>query len=212
MNFSPRYCIFLDGGFVIEKLYPKLGKFPDADDVVNLCDEIARNKYLKDLELLRIYFYHARPLNKTLYNPVDSSKIDLKATDTYKHTTRLLNGLEIKPNFALRLGELASTGNWRIREANLRQMINHKRTIEPSDIKPNIVQKGVDLRLGLDIGRHALKELVRAIVVVTGDSDLVPAFKFARREGIRVYLEHLQHGVNNDLRIHSDLILNVWKK
>ena len=56
-------------------------------------------------------------------------------------------------------------------------------------------QKGVDLRISLDIARLSLRSLVDAVVVVTGDSDLIPAFKFARREGIRVYLDHMGHGV-----------------
>ncbi len=51
---------------------------------------------------------------------------------------------------------------------------------------PKIEQKGVDLRIGLDIARLSLRRMVDIIVVVTGDSDMVPAFKFARREGIRV--------------------------
>ena len=51
--------------------------------------------------------------------------------------------------------------------------------------------KGVDLRIGLDIARLSLRRLVDVIVVVTGDSDMVLAFKFARREGVRVYLDHM---------------------
>jgi len=72
---------------------------------------------------------------------------------------------------------------------------------------PNVEQKGVDLRIGLDIARLALREMVEIIVVVTGDSDLVPAFRFARREGIRVYLDHLGHGVRRDLKAHADIVL-----
>ncbi|MEJ1967108.1 MAG: NYN domain-containing protein [Rhizomicrobium sp.] len=59
----------------------------------------------------------------------------------------------------------------------------HPRVPVANDFVPNIQQKGVDLRIGLDIARLALREMVNIIVVVTGDSDLVPAFKFARREG-----------------------------
>ena len=72
---------------------------------------------------------------------------------------------------------------------------------------PNIEQKGVDLRIGLDIARLALRELVGVIVVVTGDSDFIPAFKFARREGIRVYLHHMDHPVSRELKVHTDIIL-----
>jgi len=49
--------------------------------------------------------------------------------------------------------------------------------------------------------------MVSVILVVTGDSDLVPAFRFARREGLRVYLDTLGHGVRRDLKAHTDLVL-----
>jgi hypothetical protein len=35
---------------------------------------------------------------------------------------------------------------------------------------------------------------------------MIPAFKFARREGVRVYLDHMGHGVKRDLKVHTDLI------
>lgn len=72
---------------------------------------------------------------------------------------------------------------------------------------PNIQQKGVDLRIGLDIARLALREVVQAIAVVTGDSDLVPAFKFARREGVRVYLDHMGMPVRRELNAHADIVI-----
>lgn len=65
----------------------------------------------------------------------------------------------------------------------------------------------MDLRVGLDIARLALRELVGALVVVTGDSDFIPAFKFARREGVRVYLHHMGHNVRRELKVHTDLIM-----
>ena len=39
------------------------------------------------------------------------------------------------------------------------------------------------MRVGLDIASLTLKKQVEVIVLVTGDSDFVPAMKFARREG-----------------------------
>jgi uncharacterized LabA/DUF88 family protein len=82
-----------------------------------------------------------------------------------------------------------------------------RRSLKPRDLVPVIQQKGVDLRIGLDIARLALRRLVELIVVVTGDSDLVPAFRFARREGIRVYLDHLGGPVRRQLKAHADRIL-----
>jgi uncharacterized LabA/DUF88 family protein len=94
----------------------------------------------------------------------------------------------------------ASAHRWRSRTASSGPM-------SLPGMVPNIEQKGVDLRIGLDIARLALREMVSAIVVVTGDSDLVPAFKFARREGCRVYLDHMGHSVRRELKVHADLIL-----
>jgi len=87
------------------------------------------------------------------------------------------------------------------------------RAIEPNDLVPNISQKGVDLRIGLDIARLSLGRMVQTIVVVTGDSDLVPAFKFARREGVQVFLLHLNHGIRRELKAHCDKVLDVrWPR
>ncbi len=47
------------------------------------------------------------------------------------------------------------------------------------------------------------------IVTVTGDSDLVPAFKFARREGLRVFLCHLGHAIKRQLHAHADRTMRV---
>ncbi len=39
------------------------------------------------------------------------------------------------------------------------------------------------------------------------NSDFVPAMKFARKEGLRVYLESLGHGVRRELKAHADYCL-----
>jgi uncharacterized LabA/DUF88 family protein len=71
----------------------------------------------------------------------------------------------------------------------------------------DISQKGVDMRIGMDMARLALREMVRAVVVLTGDSDFVPAFKFVRREGVKVVLDPMGHNVRAELRQHSDIVL-----
>jgi uncharacterized LabA/DUF88 family protein len=56
-------------------------------------------------------------------------------------------------------------------------------------IEPNIRQKGVDMRIGLDIASLTLKKQVQVIVLVTADSDFIPAMKFARREGAQLVID-----------------------
>jgi uncharacterized LabA/DUF88 family protein len=67
-----------------------------------------------------------------------------------------------------------------------------------------MAQKGVDIRIGLDIAWISLKRVVDILVLVTGDSDFVPVMKFARKEGLKVYLETMGHGVRRELKAHAD--------
>jgi hypothetical protein len=56
-----RFTIFLDGGFVKKKLEAKLGRFPTVGDVTGLCAAIQGRERLRDLDLLRIYYYDCPP-------------------------------------------------------------------------------------------------------------------------------------------------------
>lgn len=73
-----------------------------------------------------------------------------------------------------------------------------------SDFHLEIQQKGVDMRIGLDIASLAQKRLVDKIVLIAGDSDFVPAAKHARREGIDFVLDPMWHPIKESLHEHID--------
>ncbi len=73
-------------------------------------------------------------------------------------------------------------------------------------------QKGVDMRIGLDISTMTLKRQVDTIVLVTGDSDFVPAAKMARREGVEFILDPMWQSVSPDLNEHVDGITSGLDK
>ncbi len=183
-----------------------LRHYPTADDIESLCNKLQEK--ISNYDLLRIYFYDAPPATGKLTNPIDGSSLDLSQTDQYSHGESLLDKLEMKPHFAVRRGEAIAHG-WKLGNMAVRSLKNRQRELQAKDIVPDIDQKGVDLRIGLDIARLALRGMVRAIIIVTGDSDLVPAFKFARREGVRIYLNYLGHSVRRDLKAHADVILDI---
>lgn len=196
----------MDGGFVTKKLAGKLKWFPSAEDIEQECQRVSQHANLKDRDLLRIYFYDASPANERLQNPIDGSALNLSATPEHRQHISLLDTLELKPYFAVRRGEVVVHG-WKLGSRAFQNMVKSPRAPTAKDMVPHLEQKGVDLRIGLDIARLALRERVDIIVVVTGDSDLVPAFKFARREGVRVFLDHLGHGVRRELKAHADLVI-----
>lgn len=200
-----KYAILMDGGFVKKKIKQRINNFPTVADIRAEIARIKRHPALNNCTLLRIYFYDAPPASGNMTNPIDQSKVRLDVHPEHSKNISLHQQLEVEPDFALRMGESAIHG-WTIGNMAVKSLAKNPRPLTAQDMVPNIEQKGVDLRIGLDIARLALREMVSAIVVVTGDSDLIPAFKFARREGCRVYLDHMGHGVRRELKVHADIV------
>lgn len=73
-----------------------------------------------------------------------------------------------------------------------------------ADFTPNLIQKGVDMRIGIDIASITLKKQADTIILVSGDSDFAPAARLARREGATFILDPLWWGVSSDLHEHVD--------
>lgn len=204
---KPLFAILLDGGFLTKKLYSKLHRHATADDIVAECDRMKSLPVLEGYELLRIYYYDAPPSSASLKRPVSRNTLNLAATERYRLSQSLYDQLVLKPNFALRMGETqVSPAVWRLKAKSAQQLVKAPRALADEDFDLDISQKGVDMRVGLDMARLALKETVRSVIVVTGDSDFVPAFKFARREGVKVILETMGHNVRTELRAHSDIV------
>lgn len=207
-----RYAILLDGGFVTKKLHgrsdARTHPFVTSDDVVAETDRLAQLSYVADYELMRIYFYDAYPSDQTVRRPISQEPYELATTERFRRAQALYDGLVLKPYFSLRMGETSiASGPWRIKPRVQKEIIARPRELTDRDFDLDVEQKGVDLRIGLDMARLALRETVRALVVVSGDSDLVPAFKFVRREGVKVILETLGHNVKRSLREHADIVL-----
>lgn len=180
-----------------------------ADDIVAECSRIQELPELQGYELLRVYYYDAPPSSETLTMPVSRARYSLASTERYRLSQSLYDQLVLKPHFALRMGEtrVSPNGGWKIKPRTSRELVRAARPLTDDDFDLDISQKGVDMRIGLDMARLALRETVRAVVVVTGDSDFVPAFKFVRREGVKVFLEPMGHSIRPELRAHADMVL-----
>jgi len=205
----PQYAILLDGGFVTKKLYEKHRQHASAEDVEAECERIRALPCVAGYELLRIYYYDAPPSDETVNLPISGNKLHLASSKRYRVAQALYDRLILKPNVALRMGETRlSPHKWKIKPRVARQLRAKPRALVDSDFDLDIGQKGVDIRIGMDMARLALRELVRAVVVVTADSDFIPAFSFVRREGVKVILDTMGHkGARVDLKSHADIVI-----
>jgi uncharacterized LabA/DUF88 family protein len=103
------------------------------------------------------------------------------------------------------MGELAFRG-WSVAQSHLPDK-DAVVELRAEHLQPNIQQKGVDMRIGLDIAALTLKKFADIIVLVTADSDFVTAMKFARREGAQLYLVPLGSPLKETMHEHADLII-----
>lgn len=218
-----RFAILIDGEWFKKSLHSIHGQFPDFPFMYRyinkVIEEVIKGRHdYPVLALYRIFYYTADPLTETIVNPLNTDKRkNYSLTTQYEQNIRLIEKLENTPNVAVRRGRLVHRG-WTLKrriENNLLQQaqnVEHglMHTAEFDHIEPNITQKGVDMMIGIDMTSLALKRLVSNVVIVSGDSDLVPAMKLARTEGLRVALVKFKHStVQKDLAIHTDLIYEI---
>lgn len=203
-----RYAVLIDGAFLYNRL-KDFNKPTDANAVEAFVNAVHALQPLNGAHLHRVYYYHAAAFTGRKNKPLNGGQVDFGAHPSAQGAMTFHNHLKEKPYIALRLGETVFRG-WKLGEAALQGHANHNNwTITANDLQPNIQQKGVDMRIGLDISSLTLKQHVDIIVLVTGDADFVPAMKFARREGAQLYLVNLASPIAATMKEHSDLVLQV---
>lgn len=199
--------MLLDGGFLRRKLGTAT-KPVDAQSIAAFAQNVQRMPCLGGMRLHRIYYYDAKPIEGVADIPLGGGQIDFGSTAVAAQNKHLQSVLHREPFFALRYGELTHEG-WRLK-AKIQNRAGPKVEITAADFQPSIRQKGVDMRIGLDIASLTLKRHAQVIVLVTADSDFVPAMKFARREGAQLFLITLGHGIKEGMREHADLVIEGY--
>ena len=203
-------AILVDGGFYKMRarlLFGDKSPAQRANELEKYCLAHIHNKN-KDTELYRIFYYDCPPLAKKAYHPFLKKQIDLKSTPVYTWTQDFFNELKKKRKFALRLGRLSEEQcGYVLTKDTIKQLCNGNISfgdLTESDFKIDIVQKGVDMKIGVDIASLAYKQQVDQIILISGDSDFVPAAKLARREGIDFILDPMNAPIKDDLFEHID--------
>lgn len=204
-----QYAILIDAGFVKHKLSSASDKM-NVWDIRSLVKSLVECPQLQKYKLHRVYYYDAMPYSGKEKLPLSSQIVDYSETPQAKKSIEFINEIKKEPFFAVRLGELSFEG-WQVRPSCFNTS-ESSLTIESKDLSPKISQKGVDMRIGMDIASLTLKRISQILVLVTGDSDFVPAMKLARREGAELYIVTLGHKVKDAMLEHCDLTLELDPK
>lgn len=210
-------AVLVDAGFFVPRARRIFGSLP-PDEAAKRLHAIAQ-AHLADkhgqriARLYRIFVYDAPPAAWKGHTPLGKKSVQYLETPGARWRIAFHEALRGMRKVALRLGELpTSQVHWVLKPAVLKELCSGKRvwsSITDDDFQLDLRQKGVDMRLGIDIASLALKQQVNQIVLVSGDSDFVPAAKLARREGIDFVLDPMWATIRPDLHEHIDGLRSV---
>lgn len=181
-----------------------------VDQALRHIQQIDTNKahYQPPEYLYRIFIYDAPPMAKRIHHPFTKKSIDLSKSNEALFRKDFHKILMKTPNISLRFGYIdEKNAHWRIKNEKLQLLLKGKISfseIKEEDLEYYGKQKGVDMKIGLDIATLTHKKLVEKIVLISGDSDFVPAAKLARREGIKFVLDSMGQNIKEDLHEHID--------
>jgi uncharacterized LabA/DUF88 family protein len=167
-----KIAVLLDGGF-LRVVAKRNNKLYDPDFI----EKFAHACAAADESIFRILYYDCAMYSGTVRLPVSGTPHSYLSNDAWLHA------LSHKDLFAVRRGILKFRG------------FRPKKTPVPpatpltdADFEPIFEQKGVDMRIGLDIAAYSANHAVDRIVLVSADTDCVPALKYGRRAGLQTVL------------------------
>ncbi len=163
-------AVLIDGGYV-RVLVKRAGLTYEPD----LVEKLAKSCIAPDERPLRFLYYDCAPYSGTVSLPVSGKPKTFDGNDGW------LNAIASKNLFAVRRGVLKFRG---FKPKKIPPLTD-------DDFQPDFEQKGVDMRIGLDIAGFANRKTVDRIILVSGDTDCIPAMKMARIGGLQVVLASL---------------------
>jgi uncharacterized LabA/DUF88 family protein len=184
-----KVAVLIDGGHlrVLRRLAHKAYNPDYVELVAHACVQAP------DEELLRVLYYDCAPYNGDVVLPVSGNTKTFQKPDTW------LRNLAKKDYFAVRRGVLKFRG-WKPRTVP-----TPAQPPSDADFVADFEQKGVDMRIGLDVATFSATRAVDRLILMTNDTDCVPAMKHARKAGLQVALIAMTGTTPaTELVMHSD--------
>lgn len=213
-QFNPfSIAILVDGSYYTKRykiIFPNHASHSPKDYAHNLFSIVM--KHVEKNYLYRVFYYECNPIEDKSLLPISKSEIDFSSTPVAIFYKSYFKEIIRQRKFALRLGRLKYKKEWILRPRVVKALLKNEKEVKDltdGDFYPNIVQKRVDTKIGLDIAHLAYKKLVNQIILISGDSDFVPAIQVARREGIDFILDPLGGHVHESLIEHIDGLKSV---
>lgn len=212
-----RMAILVDGGFYLKRAKNlRRGDKSPKSRARELADYCRKHAEHEGAEIYRVFYYDCDPLGKKAYHPLLNRTVDLSKTKDYAWKVEFFEELSKLRKFAIRKGqELEGSCQYVLKSSVSKDLVRGKRDVSSlteNDFVLDVQQKGVDVRIGLDLALIAHERFADQVVLITGDSDFVPAAKYARRHGIDFILDPMWHAFRPDMGIHTDGMYTPWAR
>ena len=191
-----RIAVLIDGGHL--RVHARKAKKTFDPDYI---EKIAHACALADEVIHRILYYDCPPYEGEAVLPVSGIKKQFTGSDKWLHQ------LSHKDLFAVRTGVLKFRG-FVLKQSRI--PFTPTVPLKDDDFDARFEQKGVDMRIGLDMATLSGNRSVELIALVTNDTDCIPAMKHARRAGLQVALIAVPgYSPAPELLAHSDFRRNI---
>ena len=202
--------ILIDGGYYRVRARDLWGNKSAVDRASELYDYCMFHITEPDepRDLYRIFYYDCPPMTRTVMHPLTRANIDYSTQPGTRWSKEFFRHFVEKRDVALRMGELSeSTAKFVLKDSVMEDLLSGRKQIDSlveSDFRIEVKQKGVDMRIGLDVASFAKDHLVNQIVLIAGDSDFLPVVKMARKSGIEVLLDPMKQFPKRNMQEHVD--------
>lgn len=204
-------AILVDGGYYRKRAIALWGKNMSAQDRASELFKyclLHLSEPSEPRDLYRIFYYDCPPMSREMIHPLTKKKINYAEMPGSKWTNLFYDELLSKRKVALRRGELAETqAYYTLKQDVLLKVLNGTKKIDKlteSDFRLEVKQKGVDMRIGLDVASIAYGGYAEQIILIAGDSDFIPVAKMARKNGIDFILDPMGQNIKPKLSEHID--------
>lgn len=193
MNAPNSVAILIDGGY-LRALAVKAGRKYNPDFIV----ACAHQTVSTDENLFRILYYDCPPYQGRTKKPVSGDSYEFQGNDAW------LRDLASRDLVAVRRGVLKFRG-WKPRRIPVAT-----EQLTDDHFAPDFEQKGVDMRIGLDIATLSAEKPVHRIVLITADTDFIPAMKHGRKSGLQIVAACFPDAsLTQEFKAHLDFVREI---
>ena len=177
---TSRVSIFIDGGY-FNVVQSVLGTNFDFTKFISTMLEELSTRLGQKTELLHVFYYDSLPY--VSQSPTEEERLASSKRRGFFGYLRTLPGVRVREGYV---------------------------TQKTVNGVPVLYQKKVDILLGLDIAEQSSKGLMKHLVLVSGDGDLVPAAEYASSHSVQIWLVHGPKNGTNQRGYSTSYSESLW--